>query len=190
MNALALKVGGGALAVLLLAALEARALFSVYDHGKAVNDAGWQTRWADRDAVDKQARALTEVAEREKEQALNDQSRRRQQLIKAGAGVYLGRSAEEQGPTALQSDEVELLLLGIIGIPYPLIPPFAGHIGTAFWPELFEELAGVNRLNPCIDRFGSLSLRPKGRPSPMDCIYVRAVLLTVQHLHVRRRSDV
>ena len=91
MNALALKVGGGALAVLLLAALEARALFSVYDHGKAVNDAGWQTRWADRDAVDKQARALTEVAEREKEQA-------HQRSITKAAAADQSRSRGVPGP--------------------------------------------------------------------------------------------
>ncbi|MBB1612810.1 hypothetical protein A9978_10175 [Pseudomonas sp. UMC65] len=69
MNALALKIGGIALAALLLAGLEAWALFSVYDHGKAVKDAEWQVRWSNRDAGDKQAWGLAEAEERDKEQA-------------------------------------------------------------------------------------------------------------------------
>ncbi|POA52143.1 MULTISPECIES: DUF2514 family protein [unclassified Pseudomonas] len=69
MNALVLKVGGIALAALLLAGLEAWALFSVYGHGKAVRDAEWQVRWSNRDAGDKQAWAIDERAERDKEQA-------------------------------------------------------------------------------------------------------------------------
>ena len=69
MNALVLKIGGVALAALLLAGLEAWALFSVYDHGKAVKDAEWQVRWSNRDAGDKQAWGLAEAEERDKEQA-------------------------------------------------------------------------------------------------------------------------
>ncbi|WP_443693150.1 DUF2514 family protein [Pseudomonas protegens] len=69
MNALALKVGGAALAALLLSGLQAWALFSVYDHGKAVKDAEWQARWNARDAGDKQAWGLAEAEERDKEQA-------------------------------------------------------------------------------------------------------------------------
>lgn len=68
MNALALKVGGIALAALLLVGLEAWALFSAYGHGKAVKDGEWQARWAVRDAGDKQAWGLAEAEERDKEQ--------------------------------------------------------------------------------------------------------------------------
>ncbi|MDF4205111.1 DUF2514 family protein [Pseudomonas protegens] len=69
MNALALKIGGIALAALLLAGLQAWALFSVYGHGLSVKDAEWQARWNARDAGDKQAWGLAEAEERDKEQA-------------------------------------------------------------------------------------------------------------------------
>ncbi|WP_244168864.1 DUF2514 family protein [Pseudomonas saponiphila] len=41
----------------------------VYQHGLSVKDGEWQARWAVRDAGDKQAWALAEQAERDKEQA-------------------------------------------------------------------------------------------------------------------------
>lgn len=69
MNALLLKVGGAAVVALLLVALGGWALIAAYDHGKAVKDVEWQTRWSARDAGDKQAWGLAEAAEREKEQA-------------------------------------------------------------------------------------------------------------------------
>ena len=56
----------GALAVLALIGL---AFWSTYQHGRSTMDAEWQVRWSDRDAGDKQAWAIAEVAEREKEQA-------------------------------------------------------------------------------------------------------------------------
>ncbi|WP_047305123.1 DUF2514 family protein [Pseudomonas fluorescens] len=69
MNALALKVGGIALAALLLLGVVFGALYGAYQHGTSVKDEEWQSRWNARDAGDKQAWALAEVAEREKEQA-------------------------------------------------------------------------------------------------------------------------
>lgn len=70
MNALLLKVGGAAVVALLLAALAVWALTASYNRGVSVKDAEWQARWSARDAGDKQAWALAEKAEREKEQAL------------------------------------------------------------------------------------------------------------------------
>lgn len=55
-----------ALAIL---ALAAAVLFVAYDHGRKTMNAEWQQRWSDRDAGDKQAWAIAEAAEREKEQA-------------------------------------------------------------------------------------------------------------------------
>lgn len=49
-------------------ALAALAFWGAYLHGRSTMDDEWQTRWADRDAGDKQAWAMAEVAEREKEQ--------------------------------------------------------------------------------------------------------------------------
>nr|BFD42936.1 hypothetical protein FFPRI1PSEUD_44350 [Pseudomonas sp. FFPRI_1] len=69
MNTLALKIGGIALAALLLAGLEAWALFRAYDHGKAVKGAEWQMRWSNRNAGDQQAWGLAEAEERGKELA-------------------------------------------------------------------------------------------------------------------------
>nr|WP_092316300.1 DUF2514 family protein [Pseudomonas saponiphila] len=69
MNALALKVGGIAMAVLLLLGVVFGALYGSYHHGMSVKYEEWQSRWNARDAGDKQAWALAEVAEREKEQA-------------------------------------------------------------------------------------------------------------------------
>lgn len=69
MSALILKVGNAALVVLLMVVLVAWALFSVYGHGLSVKDAEWQARWNARDAGDKQAWAIDERAERDKEQA-------------------------------------------------------------------------------------------------------------------------
>lgn len=43
--------------------------WGAYEHGRTTMDAEWQGRWAARDAGDKQAWALAEVAERKKEQA-------------------------------------------------------------------------------------------------------------------------
>lgn len=45
-------------------------LFTAYDHGRQTMNAEWQQRWSDRDAGDKQAWAIAEAAEREKEQSL------------------------------------------------------------------------------------------------------------------------
>lgn len=69
MNVLALKVGGIALAALLFLGVVFGALYVAYGHGKSVKDAEWQSRWNARDAGDKQAWALADVAERDKEQA-------------------------------------------------------------------------------------------------------------------------
>ncbi len=69
MNAAMLKVGGAALACLLLVALAGWSLMRAYDLGMSVKDTEWQARWNARDAGDKQAWALAEKAEREKEQA-------------------------------------------------------------------------------------------------------------------------
>ncbi|MDP9528476.1 DUF2514 family protein [Pseudomonas protegens] len=69
MNAAMLKVGGAALACLLLVALAGWSLMRAYDLGMSVKDAEWQARWNARDAGDKQAWRLAEKAEREKEQA-------------------------------------------------------------------------------------------------------------------------
>lgn len=44
-------------------------LYGAYQHGRSVENAEWQTRWAVRDAGDKQAWVLGEAAERDKEQA-------------------------------------------------------------------------------------------------------------------------
>ncbi|WP_313327864.1 DUF2514 family protein [Pseudomonas qingdaonensis] len=44
-----------------------------YEHGRTTMDAEWQSRWAARDAGDKQAWALAETAERTKEQAHQQQ---------------------------------------------------------------------------------------------------------------------
>lgn len=43
--------------------------WGAYEHGRTTMDAEWRGRWAARDAGDKQAWALAEVAERKKEQA-------------------------------------------------------------------------------------------------------------------------
>ncbi|MFJ2456882.1 DUF2514 family protein [Pseudomonas protegens] len=69
MNAAMLKVGGAALVALLLVAMASWSLMRAYDLGLSVRDAEWQARWNARDAGDKQAWALAEKAEREKEQA-------------------------------------------------------------------------------------------------------------------------
>ncbi|WP_043230732.1 DUF2514 family protein [Pseudomonas sp. CF161] len=50
-------------------ALVAVAVWGAYEHGRSTMDEEWQNRWAARDAGDKQAWALAEVAEREKEQS-------------------------------------------------------------------------------------------------------------------------
>lgn len=68
MNALALKVCGVALVALLLVAVAGWSLMRAYDLGTSVKDAEWQARWNARDAGDKQAWALAEKAERDKEQ--------------------------------------------------------------------------------------------------------------------------
>lgn len=68
MNALLLKVGGAAVVVLLMVALGSWALMAAYDHGQSVKDEEWQARWNARDAGDKQAWALAEKSERDKEQ--------------------------------------------------------------------------------------------------------------------------
>nr|WP_178125235.1 DUF2514 family protein [Pseudomonas sp. Fl4BN1] len=52
-----------------MVALAAWALVAAYDHGGRVKDSEWQVRWNARDAGDKQAWALAEKAERDKEQA-------------------------------------------------------------------------------------------------------------------------
>ncbi|WP_300243228.1 hypothetical protein [Pseudomonas sp.] len=57
MNALAIKVGGVAL-VLLLLALAGWALTDSYNQGLLAKDKDWQARWNARDAGDKQAWAL------------------------------------------------------------------------------------------------------------------------------------
>ncbi|MBW8355114.1 MAG: DUF2514 domain-containing protein [Pseudomonas sp.] len=71
MNALAIKVGGVAL-VLLLLALAGWALTDSYNQGLLAKDKEWQARWNARDAGDKQAWALAEREEREKEQAMQN----------------------------------------------------------------------------------------------------------------------
>ena len=43
--------------------------WGIYQHGRSVESAEWQARWSARDAGDKQAWALAEREEREKEQA-------------------------------------------------------------------------------------------------------------------------
>ncbi|MBC2659826.1 DUF2514 domain-containing protein [Pseudomonas sp. MSSRFD41] len=43
--------------------------WGIYQHGRSVENAEWQARWSARDAGDKQAWALAEREEREKEQA-------------------------------------------------------------------------------------------------------------------------
>ena len=43
--------------------------WGIYQHGRSVEDAEWQARWSARDAGDKQAWAIDERAERDKEQA-------------------------------------------------------------------------------------------------------------------------
>ncbi|MEE3636357.1 DUF2514 family protein [Pseudomonas sp. AL 58] len=58
-----------ALGALVLLALVGLAFWSTYQHGRSTMDAEWQVRWSDRDAGDKQAWALAEAADREKEQA-------------------------------------------------------------------------------------------------------------------------
>ncbi|KDN98897.2 DUF2514 family protein [Pseudomonas donghuensis] len=49
-------------------ALVVWAFWGAYEHGRSTMDAEWQARWAVRDGGDKQAWALAEEAEREKEQ--------------------------------------------------------------------------------------------------------------------------
>ncbi|MNZ89290.1 hypothetical protein D3C78_1082020 [compost metagenome] len=49
-------------------ALVVWAFWGAYEHGRLTMDAEWQARWAIRDGGDKQAWALAEEAEREKEQ--------------------------------------------------------------------------------------------------------------------------
>ncbi|WP_085597865.1 MULTISPECIES: DUF2514 family protein [unclassified Pseudomonas] len=44
-------------------------LYGAYQHGRSVENAEWQARWNARDAGDKQAWALAEAEERDKEQA-------------------------------------------------------------------------------------------------------------------------
>lgn len=61
--------GWRAAALLLLVA----SYWGAYQHGRWAMDAQWQGRWAARDAGDKQAWALTEAAERTKEQAHQQQ---------------------------------------------------------------------------------------------------------------------
>ncbi|MDP9528464.1 DUF2514 family protein [Pseudomonas protegens] len=51
-----------------MVALGSWALMAAYEHGQSVKDEEWQARWNARDAGDKQAWALAEKAEREKEQ--------------------------------------------------------------------------------------------------------------------------
>ena len=47
--------------------------WGAYDHGRTTKDSEWQSRWAARDAGDKQAWALAEAEERSKEQAHQQQ---------------------------------------------------------------------------------------------------------------------
>lgn len=54
---------------LALIGLAAALLFTVYDYGSQTKDAEWKQRWADRDAGDRQAWAIAESEEREREQA-------------------------------------------------------------------------------------------------------------------------
>ncbi|QPG61209.1 DUF2514 domain-containing protein [Pseudomonas sp. BIGb0427] len=49
-------------------ALVACALWGTYEHGRSTMDAEWKSRWADRDAGDKQAWALEEARARSEEQ--------------------------------------------------------------------------------------------------------------------------
>lgn len=58
-----------ALESLAILAIIAAVLYTAYDYGQQTKNAEWQQRWSDRDAADRQAWALAETAEREKEQA-------------------------------------------------------------------------------------------------------------------------
>lgn len=79
-------------------ALAALAFWGAYLHGRSTMDYEWQTRWADRDAGDKQAWALAEVAEREKEQARQNSINKavqdgQQKIDQATADAASARSA-------------------------------------------------------------------------------------------------
>lgn len=85
-------------------ALVVIAMWGAYEHGRSTKEEEWQTRWAVRDAGDKQAWVLAEVAEREKEQAYQrsitkaaeDGQRRNDEAFAAGAAVRADRGVRDE----------------------------------------------------------------------------------------------
>lgn len=85
-------------------ALVVLAFWGAYEHGRSTMDEQWQTRWAIRDAGDKQAWALAEVAEREKEQAYQrsitkaaeDGQRRNDEAFADGAAARADRGVRDE----------------------------------------------------------------------------------------------
>ncbi|KTC39787.1 hypothetical protein AO265_20910 [Pseudomonas sp. ABAC61] len=107
MNALALKAGGIALAALVLVALAGWALTASYDQGLSAKDKEWQARWNARDAGDKQAWALAEREEREKEQAMQNSINKavqdgQRKLDQAEADAVTARAAADSLQRAVE----------------------------------------------------------------------------------------
>ncbi len=69
MGALVSSISWRAIAAAACLALVLASCWGAYQHGRSTMDAEWQVRWSDRDAGDRQAWAIAEAAEREKEQA-------------------------------------------------------------------------------------------------------------------------
>ncbi len=78
--------------------------WGIYQHGRSVENAEWQTRWAVRDAGDKQAWAIDERAERDKEQArqnsinkaVQDGQRTIDQAVAHTAAAHADRGVRKQ----------------------------------------------------------------------------------------------
>ncbi|OOW00974.1 hypothetical protein MF4836_01140 [Pseudomonas sp. MF4836] len=104
---MSLRTAGAAICL----ALVAVAVWGAYKHGRSTMDEEWQNRWAARDAGDKQAWALAEVAEREKEQAFQrsitkaaeDGQRRNDEAFAAGAAVRADRGVRDEADRTASS---------------------------------------------------------------------------------------
>src|SRR5450830_984980 len=111
-------------------------------------------------------------------------------VVEIQARMSLGECAKEHGLLTLKANEIGLLSSRIVRVFDPLIPPFTRHQGSAIRPKLLEEPSRGDRLYACVNRVRALALGPKRRPSPFDCIDMRAIFCGVQQLHRCRRSDV
>ena len=72
----------------------------------------------------------------------------------------------------------------------PLIPTVSHHKRAIFGPKLFEELAGSDGLNSCIDRIRPFAFGPEGRPAPTHRINPQVVMLVMENVHPSTGGDV